>query len=87
MVIGYGFHDKHINKVIADSIKDHGLEVYVVSPLDPENFKNELNPKPYGKEIFSGLSGYFPYTLSDIFPTDQSTTHAWRIIEQSYFNT
>ena len=42
LVIGYGFRDLHINAVIAQSIQQHGLKLYIISPQSPEGFKNEL---------------------------------------------
>lgn len=32
MVIGYGFRDKHINEVIKQAVRNHGLKLFVISP-------------------------------------------------------
>ena len=32
MIIGYGFREPHINRVIADAVENKGLRVYVISP-------------------------------------------------------
>lgn len=32
MVIGYGFRDEHINKVIEDAVNTHGLQMFVIDP-------------------------------------------------------
>lgn len=58
LVIGYGFRDRHINKVIARSIRDHGLRLYVMLPKDQQDFKNSLfnNKTPYGKILWKGLA-------------------------------
>jgi hypothetical protein len=32
MVIGYGFRDHHINRLIARGVYEHGLRMFVVSP-------------------------------------------------------
>lgn len=84
-VIGYGFSDDHINEVIADSITQHGLKIYVLSPTEQAVFIKQLNGIKHGKEILSGLSGYFPYKLLEVFPSDQSESHAWREIKERYF--
>ena len=84
-VIGYGFRDDHINEVIAESIIKHGLKIYVLSPSDQSNLIDQLNKIKHGKEILSGLTGYFPYNLLEVFPSDQSESHAWREIKETYF--
>lgn len=41
-VIGYGFRDEHINEIIASSVKEHGLQLYVLSPQKPSEFMMRL---------------------------------------------
>lgn len=84
-VIGYGFGDEHINEIIADGIMNKNkLRLYVLNPSNPEEFKNELHGKPHGKKIWSGLEGYYPYSLSEVFPG--SETVEYKLIQDSYFN-
>lgn len=85
LVIGYGFMDTHINDEIAKSVKDYGLKLYIVSPSDQSTFIDNLKNKENGDTILKGFVGYYPYTLLDIFPADDSESHAWREIEKSYF--
>ena len=84
-LIGYGFRDRHINEVIANSVKSYGLKLYIISPSNQSGFITDLRSIEYGKIILQGLAGYFPYTLLEIFPSDQSASHAWREILESYF--
>lgn len=84
LVIGYGFRDEHINKVIANSIEKYGLNLYIVSPSEPDKFFNELNNVIYGKKLVSGLSGFFPNKLLEIFPTDQSETSKWLKLKEIF---
>lgn len=86
MLIGYGFRDRHINEVIANSVKNNGLKVYIISPSEQSGFITKLKPEEYGETILGGLSGYYPYSLLEIFPSDQSESHAWMEILSSYFN-
>ena len=80
MVIGYGFRDPHINKVIANSIKEHRLEWVVITPTaDIEKFRTNLITSPEGELLWEGLKGYFPYKLQDIF-TNQWETPVERVI-------
>jgi len=85
-VIGYGFADEHINEVIADSMEQNSLKLYVLNPTDPENFKYDLCKKPFGQMIFSGLIGYHPYNLSTVFPGDDRDTTEYELIRDSFFN-
>ncbi len=74
VVVGYGFGDEHINNVIADTIRDSGLRLYVVSPKLPSEFKERLTPLnsfvtdppvPRGRELWEGLYGYYRATAID----------------------
>lgn len=84
-VIGYGFRDDHINEIIADAIKRYGLKLYVISTNDHAHFIKEIKKVAFGNDMLTGLSGYFPYGLLDIFPSDQSESHAWKEINKRYF--
>jgi hypothetical protein len=42
LVIGYSFRDDHINRIINEACRDHGLKVYVVDPTSPEKFQANL---------------------------------------------
>lgn len=65
-IIGYGFNDKHINHIISNSMRDKGLQIYIISPDSPKEFKKRLDEKPgLGKDIWKGISGYFQYSLKD----------------------
>lgn len=85
LIIGYGFRDEHINEVIANSVNKHGLKLYIISPSGQAKFISGLESLKHGKSILKGLVGYFPYSLLDIFPKDQSKSHAWREIQDNYF--
>jgi SIR2-like domain len=82
-VIGYGFRDEHINECLLKAINEYGLKLYIISPEDPEKFRNRMK-KPEGSgdiyeisknyKIWEAVNGYFPYKLKDIFPQDQTET-------------
>lgn len=80
LVIGYGFRDPHINEVIARCVNEHGLELYVLSPLPPDEFKHQLKLHAFGSSndtrslsgvLWRGLSGYFQGNLRDVWPKGQ----------------
>ena len=73
LVIGYGFRDLHINAVIAQSIRQHGLKLYIISPQSPEGFKNELlrDGDEDKKTLWQGLTRYWNRGLKDVCPANQ----------------
>jgi len=102
MIIGYGFRDAHINKVLIKAIKEHDLRLYFVNPNSfktfGENIKDEGvfdNGHEY-KIITNAIDGYYQATLSKIFPFDGnedtiaqnigSNTPIWSQINKSYFD-
>lgn len=97
LIIGYGFRDIHINRTIANAIKNCGLRIYILSPQKPSDFRRVLLERnfPYDTPgdhdnrniIYSGLSGYFQYALSEIFPSDtRKKPPAFEMILQSLSN-
>ncbi len=88
LIIGYGFRDNHINKVIAKAGEKYDMKIYVISPVKPREFINELSKEGYvyGKRILKGLSGYFEASFKDIFPPDGSETHIWKELQETFFN-
>ena len=72
VVIGYGFRDQHINNILLNGVKEHGLRLYVIDTRMPEVLEADLrNGHYYAMGLLAGLSGYFPYSLSEIFPSKQ----------------
>lgn len=86
LIIGYGFRDPHVNEIISRAIENNGLRWYVISPMDPELFKEELYNQPNGKKLWGGLAGYFPYMLKDVYPADQTQTVAAKEILSAIFS-
>ncbi|GEM_PF-1864251 len=75
LVIGYGFNDPHINGVIRNAIKAHGLKVHIIDPRSPEQFnasfvhpEGEHHTRLDHQEIWEGIEMYLPYTLQQVFP-------------------
>ena len=85
LVIGYGFQDSHINEIIARSIMNSRLRLYIISPSPQSKLFSTLGKVDHGESFLNGLSGYFPCTLLDMFPSDQSESHFWRELVKCYF--
>lgn len=70
LVIGYGFQDSHINRVLSDSINNDGLKVSVISPVSPNDFyMRELKAHvPFDRNlpIWNGLYRYYCGTTFDL---------------------
>ncbi|MCK4585135.1 SIR2 family protein [candidate division WOR-3 bacterium] len=89
LVIGYRFGDKHINKIIAEAVEQHGLKIYIVSPQQVDDFHSSLldKNKGLGKKIWRGLSGYFQCTLVQMFPADSTSgkTQYYKDLLRNFF--
>jgi hypothetical protein len=79
MVIGYGFGDEHINKVIADAVRNSGLDLFVWNP-----HSNPLRTvaDSLGSDI---IPAYSTTPISEVFPRDQSRTAELRRIREVFF--
>ena len=84
LTVGYGFADEHINDVIADGVA-RGLEVHLLSPSSQSATQQKVCSSHRGQEIWRGLYGYYPYSLRQMFPSDQSKTAAWKHVRQGFF--
>ncbi len=79
VIVGYGFMDRHINDIIADSAKT-GLKIHVISPLQPKQFEQLLDPIHgagheaafRGREIWNMLHGYYCTSLDEMIPSSGS---------------
>lgn len=83
VVIGYGFRDEHINNVIADAVRNHGLRLHVVSPMPPRDFREMLFPvhdpvgqlgRPRGEDLWDGLFGYYGASVTNFYDKNESLT-------------
>lgn len=84
LVIGYGFGDEHVNKVLADAIRSAGLTVHVMTPQPSKDLRNYLSGD-LGRVIWNGLGGYFQGTLRDHLPWPGGGTAKWMALEQRFF--
>lgn len=87
LVIGYSFRDPHINNCLLDAIEQSRIKLYILSPERPEVLKHRLEGRPdhpgviwsqddpRKMKLWDSIDGYFPYTLKDVYPPDQSGTH------------
>lgn len=66
MIIGYGFKDDHINKVIIDGIKNHGLKIYLISPGETAKIMGALSE--VDEALPKALVGCKFKTLYELFP-------------------
>ena len=75
VVIGYGFGDDHINEIIADAVRNSGRRLFLISPLDPKDFRDRLIPihgfnvsiPNRGEDLWNGLGGYYRGTVTDFY--------------------
>ncbi len=80
-IMGYGFGDTHINKIIAEAIRDYGLSIYVVTTSSIDAIKKNLGTE-YAAIVMKGMKAYYQYRLGEIYPFDQhiQTVHKTDIL-------
>lgn len=83
MIVGYGFSDDHVNAVIADSVENHGLRVFVWD-TDP-NLKDLIRGASRGSSIWKGVLSTASRPMIEVFPSDQSETGEYRRIVETIF--
>jgi hypothetical protein len=55
LILGYSFSDVHINKIILEAIKEHGLKIYIWNPSELSKLMENLikdNEPQQGKKFF-----------------------------------
>ncbi|MDV2504481.1 MAG: SIR2 family protein [bacterium] len=85
VVIGYGFRDPHVNDIITKAIKKNGLRLLILCPTNPAEFRKQLMNQKYGNQLWEGLEGYFPYSLLQLYPGDQSKTEEAKMLREAIF--
>ncbi len=94
VIIGYGFKDDHINKLLVDAINGYGLKLYILTAEDPGKFYFRMTHKypssatvndldTPNKVIWKSVCGYFQYPLKDVFPYAQRMTAQKKEIYQA----
>lgn len=53
LLIGYSFGDKHINNIIVNSVTQSGLRLFIISPLEQQEFVKQLKKKENGKILLA----------------------------------
>ena len=90
VVIGYGFQDSHINRSIAEGVRQSALRLHVVNPTDPEKFRSDLLALPpdpefsdgnVGSIIWDGLGGYHQGIVTDFYDHVDLTYEGKRFLE------
>jgi len=81
VVIGYGFGDKHINKVI---LRNSRLMMSVICPLEPKVFKsNLLRQGAVGRKLWKKVANYYQGDIRDLYYRD---TRELTLDGQTYFS-
>lgn len=86
LIIGYGFNDQHINRVLSDA---SNLDIYIIDPTDTRKWFEDIKKKSeFGESIIKKIRGYFPETLENIFPNNDflnNDTVQWLTIKSAFF--
>jgi hypothetical protein len=86
LIIGYGFGDEHVNKLLAEAVEKYGLKIYIISTQSMEKMTTSIKQNhSYAIPMLKGIRGYYPYTLLEIFPANQSETEHIKEIKKALF--
>lgn len=84
LIIGYGFQDMHINKILVDGVQNHGLKIFILTTQSPASLRDRIqHGHYYAMPIFEGISGYFPHLLKEVFPANQDRTVLFQNIKDA----
>jgi SIR2-like protein len=83
LIVGYGFGDEHVNRVIANGIENHNLRVFVWDIVS--DLRSRILAAPYGSTIWSGLLSTLTRSMIEVFPSDQSETYEYRRLQETFF--
>ena len=66
-IIGYGFGDTHINRVLVNGITNHNLRLVIVDPASPEDKWNEIRKRDRENRpvLWDGVSGYIQCNIAN----------------------
>lgn len=82
-IIGYSFRDEHINRVIAQAIRDCHLRWFSISPSPQSRFIEGVRDQPYGDVLLEGHRQHFEGGLAAIYPTGGGDTRLARKIAEA----
>lgn len=85
LVVGYSFRDKHVNNIIASALRECGLRLFIIDPRRPKDFRDSAKQQERGEEIWNGVEGYFPYSLLQLYPKDQTRTEEAARLQEVLF--
>jgi len=84
LVLGYGFRDQHINRILNDASHDDRVKIYVMDPCGPDELRSRMCSQ-CGTAIWENLSGYFPYALNGLFDSNGVELPGWKDLLVNYF--
>ncbi len=87
LIIGYGFGDPHINRIILKGINEKNLRLYIISPTGREDFKNRTLKKIGCVEDEDRLwdaTKYYGYSFEKLFPLNGVSREYHKLIEQFF---
>lgn len=85
LIVGYGFREEHLNKIMEQAVFEKNLRIYIISPEPYFSLRAIAKQCQFNKVLEKGLSGYFQSDLLGLFPSDQSKTQLLQDIEDYFF--
>ena len=78
LIIGYSFHDPHINEVLLNAVTMNDSKLFIINPGDQRAFYKRLGEQNLD-DLVLGIECYYPYTLKQIF--SQKNSPEWEQIK------
>jgi hypothetical protein len=80
LVIGYGFADPHINRIISRAVRTSGLELFVWDRCQASELRKRLKEDDEAWEIASAIKDFSDMPMSEVLPSNQAATSEFRRI-------
>ena len=85
MIIGYGFGDEHINRAIAEGVRNSGLHLMIWDIGTAQQIREKVTTSPHGEGIWAGLITTVTRPMTEVFPGSQDETETCRQIVRQFF--
>lgn len=85
MIIGYGFGDEHINRAIAEGVRNSELHLMIWDIGTAQQIREKVTASPYGERIWAGLITTVTRPMAEVFPGNQDETETYRQIVRQFF--
>jgi hypothetical protein len=77
LCFGYGFRDEHVNQAIWEGIRDHDLQLFIMSPQSRSELRKAMLSQHCGQDLADNIEHFFDFSFADICPQQGHRTSRW----------